>query len=294
MQPNPGLGAALAVVVVYKRPWLQVHGANLLEAALAGGCDPEGRMLPRLGRLLIYDNSPAPLGRPDVAPANCDYVHDASNGGTRAAYSRALQLAHKYRLSWVILLDHDTTLPAAYFHELDQKIAQSSDRSLGLLFPRVIAGHELLSPARINRWGTVVALDRRPTPLDAKGSLTAVASGAAIRVDALEAVGDIPRQLWLDYLDHWLFRQAQKLGYRAECMSSTLRHDLSIRGPRVPGRERHCNILRAERYFTDALGLSARAVYPFRLMRRALKMLPRDAGAAWLIVRHALPVRSIR
>ena len=108
-----------------------------------------------------------------------------------------------------------------------------------------------------------------------------------MRVEALAAVGEIPAQLWLDYLDHWLFRAVQRRGYRAECLSTTLEHELSLHGAALPAAERQRNILRAERYFTGTLGAGARLAYPFRLLRRAMRVLPRDADAARLILRQA-------
>jgi len=286
MQPKSGIGTALAVVVVYKRLWREVHAAELLEAALSGGRGPEVGTLPRLGRLLIYDNSPAPMARPAAGLMNCDYVHDGSNGGTRAAYDRGREIAQNCGFSWLVLLDHDTTPSVTYFDELDRALAWlEKPRRVGLLFPRVIDESGVLSPAIINRWGAITPVD--PVPhLPRNGSLTAVASGAAIRVDALAAVGSIPATLWLDYLDHWLFLQVQELGYEAECLSATVRHDLSIRSAAPPSLERLRNILSAERLFTRTLGLGARIAYPFRLLLRAMRMLPRDRDAARLILQQ--------
>jgi GT2 family glycosyltransferase len=342
MQPKSGIGAALAVVVVYKRPWREVQSAELLEAALLGGRGSEGGALPRLGRLLIYDNSPAPMGRPAAVLTNCDYVHDGSNGGTRAAYARGRELAQSRQFSWLVLLDHDTTLSVEYFDELHRALTRldswsrlqtefqsdshphfrslprvesqpqpdpqpqpqshsrprSLARPVGLLFPRVIGESELgksgvLSPVVINRWGTIKPVDAA-VHLPANGALTAVASGSAVRVDALAAVGTIPATLWLDYLDHWLFLHVQKLGYGAECLSATIRHDLSIRSAAPPSLERLTNILSAERLFTRTLGLGARIAYPFRLLLRAIRMLPSDRGAARLMLQQLVTADTQR
>jgi GT2 family glycosyltransferase len=290
MRSNQGLGAALAVVVVYRRAWRDVRAWAVLEDVLQAKEGPVEGALPGLGQLLIYDNSPVPIGQPEARLVNSHYVHDPSNGGTRAAYLRALQLALDSRLPWLILLDQDTKLSPEYLAELDRRLAQAWDPKLGLLFPRIVGGDGALSPACISRWGTVVPIAPRQQHLSTERhcELTAVASGAAIRTDALVAVGDIPSQLWLDYLDHWLFREVQRRGYRAERLSATLEHDLSIRSSSLPGDERQRNILRAERYFTGTLGAGARLAYPFRLLRRALRVLPRDASAARVILRHAL------
>lgn len=289
MRSNQGLGAALAVVVVYRRAWRDVRASAVLEDVLRATGESGGGALPRLGQLLIYDNSPVPTGQPEARLVNCHYVHDPSNGGTRAAYLRALQLALDSRLPWLILLDQDTKLSPEYLAELDRRLAQAWDPKLGLLFPRIVGGDGALSPACISRWGTVVPIEvGPPLAVDGPVAMTAVASGTAIRTDALAVVGDIPPELWLDYLDHWLFREVQRRGYRAERLSATLEHDLSIRSSSLPGKERQRNILRAERYFTGTLGAGARLAYPFRLLRRALRVLPRDASAARVILRHAL------
>lgn len=285
MNSHSGLGAAIAVVVVYKRRWCEVHAAEWLESALTGGPGPDGGMSPRLGRLLVYDNSPEPMGRP-ASMHNCDYVHDATNGGTRAAYARALELAQGAGLSWVILLDHDTTLSAEYCSELDRILARPLDRSVGLLFPRVVGAAGVISPAVINRWGTIIPFDKPAQTLGPDETWTAVASGSTIRIEALAAVGEMPATLWLDYVDHWLFRSVQKLGYRVEFLSATLRHELSIRSETPPDSERLRNIMRAERSFTRTLGLGARAAFPIRILARGIRMLPRDAQAAWLILRQ--------
>jgi len=292
VESKPGLGSAIAVVVVYQRSWRQVHAGEWLESSLTNAPAPDGScILPRLGRLLVYDNSAESLGRPAATLPNCDYVHDASNGGTRAAFTRGLELAQRSGLAWVILLDHDTTLSARYFNELDQKFAQLASQSrsaappVGLLFPRVVGDSDVLSPAILDRWGTV-------TPVDLEhdraitGTLTAVASGTAVRADALAAAGPIPPGLWLDYLDHWLFRKVQQLGYRAECLTSILRHELSIRSAAPLSLARLSNILRAEQLFMSTLGVGARAAYPARLLVRATRMLSRDRRAAWLILRQ--------
>ena len=54
----------------------------------------------RLSHVLIYDNSDRPsMGPAALRPGRYDYIHDASNGGTRAAYHAALRRAQK-RDAW--------------------------------------------------------------------------------------------------------------------------------------------------------------------------------------------------
>lgn len=290
MESRAGLGSALVVLVVYQRPWCRVHAGALLESAL--GCmDRTQRFSPRIGRLLVYDNSREAIGRP-TTNSNCvDYFHAVSNGGTRAAYLYALALAKRLGLTWLILLDHDTTLTQDYLREVDARLAGTSDPALGLLFPRIVGGGDVLSPAVISRWGTITPFDPIVTS-PGRRPITALASGSVIRVDALSAVGAIPTALWLDYLDHWLFREVQGLGYRAELMNATIRHELSIMDRTPPEPTRLLNMLKAERHFVSRLGFRARAVYPVRIAVRAAKVFPHDVRAAWVTLRQM--VRSSR
>lgn len=284
MESRAGLGSALVVLVVYQRPWCRVHAAALLESAL--GCmDRTQRSLPQVRRLLVYDNSREAIGRPTTNSDRVDYFHAVSNGGTRAAYLYALALAKRLGLTWLILLDHDTTLTPEYLREVNERLAGTSDPALGLLFPRVVGGGDVLSPAVISRWGTITPFDPIVAP-PGRRAITALASGSVIRVDAMSAVGAIPTPLWLDYLDHWLFREVQGLGYRAELMNATIHHELSIMERTPPEPTRLLNMLKAERLFVARLGFGARAVYPVRIALRAAKILPQDGRAAWVTLRQ--------
>jgi hypothetical protein len=133
--------------------------------------------------------------------------------------------------------------------------------------------------------GTVAPFDPATGTLDT-ASLTALASGAVIRVEAMSAVGVIPNELWLDYLDHWLFREVQCRGYRVELMHSTLRHELSIMGRAMPNPDRLRNVLRAEKWFVGTLGWRARIAHPARLLLRAARAVLHDKRAAMVMVRE--------
>ena len=284
MESRAGLGSALVVLVVYQRPWCRVHAGALLESALDCTDHTQGH-LPQIGRLLVYDNSREPIGRPPTNARRVDYFHSVSNGGTRAAYLHALAIAKRLGLSWLILLDHDTTLTPDYLREVDERLAGTPDPALGLLFPRIVSRGDVLSPAVISRWGTITPFD----PIIASPGrrlLTALASGSVIRVDAMSAVEAIPSALWLDYLDHWLFREVQRLGYRAELMNATIHHELSIMDRAPPEPARLLNVLTAERYFVARLGIGARAMYPVRIALRAARILPHDGRAAWVTLRQ--------
>jgi len=285
--PKVGLESVLAVLVVYQRPWTEVHAGELLECAVGSSRQPDAPAAPRLGALLVYDNSADAIGNPMEGKVRIEYFHDKSNGGTRAAYMRGHSLAMRLNLQWMILLDHDTTLTTEYLKELDSRLAQPLDPDVGVLLPRVIEGGAVLSPARISPWGTISPIESAQGAPDTV-NVTALASGAVIRVEAMSAVGKIPRDFWLDYLDHWLLREVQCRGYRVELMHSTLRHELSIMGRTLPNADRLRNVLRAERAFVRGLGWRARAAYPAKVLVRAARALRRDGAGALVMVRELL------
>src|ERR1035441_5233600 len=94
----------LIVVVCYKMAFNQ-------SATLAGLCHtfenyPE--LLQTIG-LLIWDNSPHPLGNPQL-PVPFEYRHAGENLGVSGAYNRAMLVAEASGCPWLMFLDQDSTL----------------------------------------------------------------------------------------------------------------------------------------------------------------------------------------
>jgi hypothetical protein len=117
--------------------------------------------------------------------------------------------------------------------------------------------------------------------------LTATSSGTILNVAMLNEVLPLPRGLWLDYVDHWIFARLHYRGRAVLILDQTLQHDLSVADLSSLTRQRLFSILNGEACFNSALGGKARIAYPLRLAARIIRyafVKPRlaIASAAWV------------
>lgn len=218
-----------------------------------------------LRRCLIYDNSPMPLSDTASLPNGAFLVHDPTNGGTAGAYVVAARDAVQAGCDWLLLLDQDTVLPVDYLDCAAQAAATAPDAMV--LVPRIRHGDQLVSPATITGSGSVQPVT---DPRRAEGLPTAISSGAFVRRDVLAKLR-FPPELWLDYIDHWLFLDVARRGGTIAVIDTDLSHDLSIRTPKALSVTRLRSILAAERTFYGAFGGRARAMLPVRRIIRAAR-----------------------
>lgn len=270
----------MAVIVVYGRELREVAAWEVLQRWLA----TDGSAL---GHLLVYDNSPTPRVSAAGDVPHCRYVHDPNNGGTAAAYRCAADIARKLGIEWLLLLDHDTHLPDDFLpHTIASMRQSAADESIAAFVPWV--RHQptgrIISPVCVTRAGGFRPL-KRGRPLS--GQPSAISSGTVLRVAALAALLPLPRELWLDYVDHWIFARLHARGLRICTLDQELLHELSVASPRTLSPARLLSVLEGEVVFHRLLGLTARLVYPWRLTARILYFAvvrPRLAGCTlrWL------------
>jgi hypothetical protein len=254
-----------AVLVIYERGLSEVQAWPWLRDALTSRRDCELS----LARLLIYDNSPQARIEVAALPPGIDYVHDPDNGGTAAAYSKACAMAIAAEIPWLLLLDHDTSLPEDYL-EAAEAARLTAGPAVRALVPRAMHGDRMISPARVTAFGRLrpIALHER---LPADAVLTAIASGSLIYAQTLYECLPLPRGLWLDYVDHWFFVQLHRNGHAVKVMNAVLQHDLSIEAVDTLSSRRLTGILDGEAIFLSGLGWRARALYPLRLFARTAR-----------------------
>jgi Glycosyl transferase family 2 len=258
--------AIVAVLVVYERQLDVVEGWPALLAALL---NPAGDTV-RLQQVVIYDNSPEPCAKPAADISGCTYVHDRENGGTAAAYMLAAATARDSGVDWLLLLDQDTRLSPDYLAALALVLATSSGPTPGALVPWVVHEDTPISPARITWSGTIAPL-RHDSQLRGLPGLTAIASGSLLHVPSFLELLPLPKGLWLDYVDHWVFRCLQKRSHVVTIVDQVLQHDLSIANLRHMSRRRLLSILEGEAQFQRLLGGGARILYPFRIAARVIR-----------------------
>lgn len=238
--------AVLAVVVLYNRAFESVPCAQCLMQWLGLPDAVSGRL--KLAHCLVYDNSPVAQPVPDfLENKRMHVVHDASNGGTRAAYLCALQLAQAQGCPWILFLDHDTGLPAGFLDDTGKAL---DDAALGTpvaaVVPRVYDNGVQISPSRITSYGRVLVPRGQPVAAHATGALTAISSASIVSAKSLAAVLPIPAAYSLDYLDHWLFRELQRQSTHVVVSSARVAHSLSVQSMKSMGVQRYRSILAAE------------------------------------------------
>ena len=205
--------------------------------------------------IIIYDNSPNSLSS-DSVPSGIKYKSDTDNGGLRAAYLFASEQCSVMNLNHLIFIDQDTEITADYVSEI-HKTCLSSNM---IYVPSIYDGYNLVSPSFVSKYGGMTIAKTNNTLY-----ITAISSGTVYPNQFLKAVGPIPKELWLDYLDHWLFYKAKTMGIVIEKLDSTLHHSLSVQRIRGINKKRFLNfsneilvkvfiLLRIYRYF--ALSLS--------------------------------------
>lgn len=270
--PSPPMtGRVLAVVVLYNKRFDEIPCAAKIKRWLDQPAN-RGASL-HLVHCLVYDNSPVPSSPTFVAHARMDCRQDPFNGGTRAAYLAALDMALAQGCPWVLLLDHDTDLPDDFFTAADRALAQAATgQIIAAVVPQVFHGVAQVSPSLITGYGRV---HRRPHvngALSSTEGLTAIASASLIQSSSLSASLPIPETFRLDYLDHWLFREIQRRGGALAISSARIDHSLSVLSMQSMDLDRYCTILAAELLFLQGDPSYSRAKHGVWHLVRTVKL----------------------
>jgi GT2 family glycosyltransferase len=227
---------------------------------------------PAQDEIVLYDNSP----RSDLesVPDRWQVVIDPTNGGLSKAYNYALSQAKSNGCRWLLLLDQDTNLPANFLASIHESIALTRLNSdIVAIVPVVQVGSRQVSPV-LPRLGREIPFRMRGV-VENKW-LTAINSGACLRVEFIESIGGFCNNFWLDYLDHWLFKVINNNGKSVFVSHMVLQHDLSVANMNSGGLsvQRYKNVLAAERRFTNNfLPPLWRFILVPRLLARAVKHL---------------------
>jgi GT2 family glycosyltransferase len=246
----------VAVAVLYKQSILESASVASLLRILGehrDWCDQFS--------LMLYDNSPQPQPMLADLPVKPTYIHDGSNGGLAPAYQYALDQADAAGASWLLLLDQDTRLTEEYIAECLQLSAELQPSSeIGGIVPKLVANGIIYSPESdfLYRLRRQFRGERHPVEPTAFGVqarlLNAYNSGALLRVRAVETIGGFPKDYWLDYLDHAVFREIQQHGFQIFVMRTALEQSLShLDLDKVP-HWRHRSVLTAQTRFVRRYG----------------------------------------
>jgi GT2 family glycosyltransferase len=221
-------------------------------------------------QVFVYDNSPVatePFTTQDVV-----YHHDPSNGGLSAAYNAALSYAAQEGYQWLLLLDQDSELLREFVDQVHAATCEYASREdVVAIVPHVFSGNRHVSPSSVSL-GELRPYSPQTTGI-ASGEITAINSGAVLRVSFLKSLGGFDARFWLDYLDHWLFRRIYCEGKKVLVLPATINHDLSVCEYRTQvSAARYRSILNAElEYMTRERPVSEALLYVAHLCGRVLR-----------------------
>src|ERR1700739_875616 len=131
-QTNDALVRALAVVVIYRKPFAQ--SKTLAGLARAFAEDPS---LAQQLDVLVWENSPEAQEQREL-PFAFTYQHSPANEGVSGAYNAAARMAAERGCGWLQLLDDDTSVTGEFLHGMlrhaDQAAAAHRMAAGGPLF----------------------------------------------------------------------------------------------------------------------------------------------------------------
>ncbi len=237
-------------------------------------------------RVLVWDNSPKRWHEPELS-FPFTYRHAAAEGlpndGVSGAYNAALRICNREGLSWMLLLDQDTEVNAAYLAGMSRhRLEVESDARIAAVAPLLFEGDLQLSPQQVLRHRHKSS-SPEPSRILEEDSFAAN-SGVLMRASSLTAVGGYSEDFWLDYSDIEVFHRLYAKGGRI-FLASDLRLQHSMTMLDYDGRmtpERYGNFLAAEQAFFD--------LYRDRLQNgvQALRL----AARVWRQRRYRNPVFS--
>jgi GT2 family glycosyltransferase len=274
-----------AVLVIYKKKLEE----SQTFISLVGSCREISKSKSVLF-LLIYDNSPQRQDLfPDV-PFNYEYVHDPQNNGLSAAYNYALGKAASMDYPWLLLLDHDSNLPCDYIASIERAVGRhSSNESIVSFVPKVVCNGAVVSPSRV-----ILGVQFLPVNIGHTGisdfHMTAINSGALVKVPFLEQIKGFSDLFKLDFLDHWLFNEIYLNNKRVYVFNSIIQHDLSVNNINADmSTSRYINILASEKLFYFKYKTAGQKIlYLIKLFIRFIKfiLISENKKFAYIVLRH--------
>ncbi|MCU1313825.1 MAG: putative glycosyltransferase [Acidobacteriaceae bacterium] len=268
-----GRAPILMVVVLYRTSLAHSLLTDFKTIAGLKQAFTEDRALLDAFDLLLWDNSPQPSDSPAL-PFPFTYHHAARNVGVAAAYNGAVDLACEHGASWLLLLDHDTSVTAEYLSGMRKHAEEAeSHRAIAAVAPLLTAGDVLLSP-RLWRFARHVPLPRAAAPYTETRAIYAANSGTMLKVEALRAVGGYSTRFWLDYSDIELFHRLHRRGYQIRIANDlALEHEIAMLDYDARmSPARYANYLAAEGDFLDLCrGPVERAMHLLRLVVRTVR-----------------------
>ncbi len=210
------LDRMIATLVLYRKALDESPAFASLTACMerAGSCMD----------ILVYDNSPIPMARPDRLDENISYVHDPSNPGVSKAYNTGFRMARQMGKKWLLLLDQDTEFPPEALERYESTM--SHNKTAVLFAPILVSKGKVYSPCGYTSRVGFPLRRIQPGLWSVKGK-SLLNSGICIDIEAFERVGGFDESMPLDFADHDFITRYKKHFDSFVLVDVTCRHGFS-------------------------------------------------------------------
>ncbi len=178
-------------------------------------------------QLLIYNNS----AEIEIPASNDYWVENASTNGMLAgAYNYAWGVAKEKNIDWLLLLDDDTCVNDAYWHEVTTLVERfEQETEVAMLLPRFLHnGVQMVpytyNPTYFHEWKKHIL---SPDTLT-HDCLFTFNSGIVLKRRVIDAIGGFSTRYPLDYQDVDYLLRIHRKGGAGYVLEAVLEHDLSV------------------------------------------------------------------
>ena len=220
--------------------------------------------------LLVFENSTRKNQEDLIINQEGYYLYQQTeNLGTSGAYSFAIDFFKSLNCNYIALFDQDSIIDSNYFKQFNKCFSLNS---FSVAVPTVISKNIQISPTYFNPlWGPTL---KNNSFFQGNSFVTAISSGSIHSIDLIASFQPFPKELWLDYFDHWLFLKYNNSNVKIDLIDFEILHDLSIQNLSDISSFRLKNIYTSEKYlFCNYLGGLSKLAYYIKITLRLGKIL---------------------
>ncbi|MGR3741267.1 glycosyltransferase [Companilactobacillus sp. DQM5] len=193
-------------------------------------------------KLIIYDNKAV---APKISNRNVINIQTTENHGLAKPYNTALKYAIDNNAKWLMLLDHDTQITETYL----KKVMSTNTEKIKAILPIIKSNDTIISPLSANNY---ISLRKKEVPKQGltNDSIMAINSASVLSIDQLFKIGGFNEKFSLDFLDHWLFWEFNKIKSKKYIIvPEQIMHSLSVQNINSVSYSRYESILNSEILF---------------------------------------------
>lgn len=242
----------------------------------------QSSLIGQVDAVFMIDNTPgSSLPGPDFIGNLASYIPLGMNRGIAEAQNIGIELSIKGGYSHVLLLDQDSAASPDMVRKLlaaEKELLDQGER-VAAVTPQIIDERTGAGPVAVRYRAlgvlSVKKIYRDCNARDPEQTDNFISSGSLIRIEALQILGMMRSDLFIDYVDtEWALR-AHVAGFRSFCVpNATLKHNVGYAARKVLGNYvylynvvRYCYRMRNSAYLLrlTTMGWRWRAYYVVRM-----------------------------